>query len=112
MKTLLLLQYQRGNALVKCLCLQVNHVVPLLKQTKIQLSVLSRQNDFDDIISENPVINKHFNKLLAERIDEQNIKNIDLKEHEIALSKHLQKAKKYQYSSIVWKSRKMRDVSP
>ncbi len=68
------------------------------------------KNDFDDIISENPVINKHFNKLLAERIDEQNVKNADLKEHEIALSKHLQKAKKYQYSSIVWKSRKMRDV--
>ena len=68
------------------------------------------KSDFDEIIEENPQINKHFNKLLAERIEKQNIKNIDLKEHEIALSKHLQKAKEYQYSGVVWKSKRMQKV--
>ncbi len=69
------------------------------------------KSNFDDIVSENPVISKLFNKLLAERINEQNIKSIDLKEYEIALSKYLQKAKGYQYGNIVWKSRKMRDIN-
>jgi len=68
------------------------------------------KSDFDDIISENPLIYKHFNKLLAERVDKQNIKSIDLKKHEIALSSYLQKTKEYQYSSVVWKCRKMREV--
>ncbi len=68
------------------------------------------KSDFDEIVEENPQINKHFNKLLAERIEKQNIRNIDLKEHEIALSKHLQKAKDYQYSGVVWKSKRMQNV--
>jgi transcriptional regulator with AAA-type ATPase domain/polyferredoxin len=68
------------------------------------------KSDFDDIISENPLIYKHFNKLLAERVDKQNIKSIDLKKHEIALSRYLQKAKEHQYGSVVWKSKKMRRV--
>ena len=68
------------------------------------------KSDFDDIISENPLIYKHFNKLLAERVDKQNIKSIDLKKHEIALSSYLQKTKEYQYSSVVWKCKKMREV--
>ncbi|MGR3301735.1 MAG: sigma 54-interacting transcriptional regulator [Candidatus Scalindua sp.] len=68
------------------------------------------KSDFDDIISENPLIYKHFNKLLAERVDKQNIKSIDLKKHEIALSSYLQKTKEYQYSSVVWKCKKMREI--
>ncbi len=68
------------------------------------------KNDFDEIISENPQINKHFNKLFAERIETQNIKSIDLKEYEIALSRYLQKAKEYQYSGVVWKSKRMQGV--
>lgn len=68
------------------------------------------KSSFDDIISENPVIYKHFNKLLAERIDKQNIKSVDLKKHEIALNRYLQKTKEYQYSSVVWKSKRMREV--
>lgn len=68
------------------------------------------KSDFDEIISENSQINKHFNKLFAERIEKQNIKNIDLKEYEIALSRYLQKAKEYQYSGVVWKSKRMRKV--
>lgn len=68
------------------------------------------KSDFDDILSENPLIYKHFNKLLAERVDKQNIKSIDLKKHEIALSSYLQKTKEHQYSSVVWKCRKMREI--
>ena len=68
------------------------------------------KSDFDDIISENPVIYKHFNKLLAERIDKQNIKSVDLKKHEIALSSYLQKTKEHQYSSVVWKCKKMQEI--
>jgi len=68
------------------------------------------KSDFDDIISENPLIYKHFNKLLAERVDKQNIKSIDLKKHEIALSRYLQKAKEYQYGGVVWKSKRMQRV--
>ncbi|WP_096896047.1 sigma 54-interacting transcriptional regulator [Candidatus Scalindua japonica] len=68
------------------------------------------KSDFDDIISKNPHINKHFNKLLSERIENQNIKNIGLKEYEIALSRYLQKTKNYQYSGVVWKSKKMQSV--
>ena len=44
------------------------------------------KSDFDEVISENPQINKHFNKLLADRIGKQNIIRVDLKKHEIALS--------------------------
>ena len=68
------------------------------------------KSDFDDIISENPVIYKHFNKLLAERIDKQNIKSVDLKKHEIALSSYLQKTKEHQYSGVVWKCKKMQEI--
>ncbi len=68
------------------------------------------KSDFDDILAENPLIYKHFNKLLAERVDKQNIKSVDLKKHEIALSSYLQKTKEYQYSSVVWKCKKMREV--
>ena len=77
---------------------------------KIQLFTLSQRTTSMTPFQKNPVIYKHFNKLLAERIDEQNIKSIDLNQHEIALSKYLQKAKEYQYSSIVWKSRKMLNI--
>ena len=68
------------------------------------------KSDFDEVISENPQINKHFNKLLADRIGKQNIISVDLKKHEIALSKYLQKAKEYQYSGVVWKSKRMQSV--
>ena len=68
------------------------------------------KSDFDKVVSENPQINKHFNKLLADRIGKQNIISVDLKKHEIALSKYLQKAKVHQYSGVVWKSKKMQRV--
>ena len=68
------------------------------------------KSDFNEIISVNPVIYKHFNRLLSERVHKQNIKSIDVKKHEIALSRHLQKAKASQYNSIVWKSKKMQGI--
>jgi len=81
-----------------------------VKTNENSLLYFITKSDFSEVISENPVIYKHFNKLLAERVDKQNIKSINLKKHEIALSRHLQKAKRYQYSSIVWKSKRMLDV--
>ncbi len=81
-----------------------------VKTNEDSLLYFITKSDFDEVISGNSVINKHFIKLLAERIDKQNIKSIDLKKHEIALSKYLQKAKEYQYSSVVWKSKRMQKV--
>ena len=68
------------------------------------------KDDFNEIISENPVIYKHFNKLLSERVHNQNTKSVDIKKHGIAVSRHLQKAKENQYNSLVWKSKKMRGI--
>ncbi|MBC8555125.1 MAG: sigma 54-interacting transcriptional regulator, partial [Candidatus Brocadiales bacterium] len=81
-----------------------------VKTNEDSLLYFITKSDFDEIISENPQINKHFNKLFADRIGKQNIKSIDLKKHEIALSKYLQKAKEYQYSEVVWKSKRMQRV--
>ncbi len=81
-----------------------------VKTNEDSLLYFITKSDFDEIISGNPQINKHFNKLFAERIEKQNIKSIDLKEYEIALSRYLQKAKEYQYSGVVWKSKRMQGV--
>ncbi|MGR3293016.1 MAG: cyclic nucleotide-binding domain-containing protein [Candidatus Scalindua sp.] len=81
-----------------------------VKTNEDSLLYFITKSDFDEVISENPQINKHFNKLFADRIGKQNIKSIDLKEHEIALSRYLQKAKEYQYSEVVWKSKRMQKV--
>ena len=81
-----------------------------VKTNEDSLLYFNTKTDFDEIISENPQINKHFNKLFAERIEKQNIKSIDLKEYEIALSRYLQKAKEYQYSGVIWKSKRMQGV--
>ncbi len=81
-----------------------------VKTNENSLIYFITKSDFDSIISENPQIYKHFNKLLAERINKQNIKNIDLQKYEIALSSYLQKTKEYQYSSVVWKCKKMREI--
>ncbi|KHE92680.1 MAG: two-component response regulator, partial [Candidatus Scalindua brodae] len=81
-----------------------------VKTNEDSLLYFITKSDFDEIILENPQINKHFNKLFAERIGKQNIKSIDLKKYEIALSKYLQKAKEYQYSEVVWKSKRMQRV--
>jgi len=81
-----------------------------VKTSEDSLLYFITKSDFDEIISENPQINKHFNKLLADRIEKQNIKSIDLKKHEIALSRYLQKAKEHQYSGVVWKSKRMQRV--
>ncbi len=81
-----------------------------VKTNEDSLLYLITKGDFDDVISKNPQINKHFNKLFADRIGKQNIISIDLKKHEIALSKYLQKAKEYQYSGVVWKSKRMQRI--
>jgi len=81
-----------------------------VKTNEDSLLYFITKNDFDEIISENPQINKYFIKLLAERIEKQNVKNIDLKEYEVALSRYLQKAKEYQFSGVVWKSKRMQGV--
>jgi signal-transduction protein with cAMP-binding, CBS, and nucleotidyltransferase domain len=49
-----------------------------VKTSEDSLLYFITKSDFDEIISENPQINKHFNKLLADRIEKQNIKSIDL----------------------------------
>ena len=67
-----------------------------VKTNEDSLIYFITKSDFDSIISGNPEIYKHFNKLLAERINKQNIKSIDLKKHEIALSSYLQKTKEHQ----------------
>ena len=81
-----------------------------VKTNEDSLLYFITKSDFDEVISENPQISKHFNKLLAERIGKQNIISVDLKKHEIALSKYLQKAKVHQYSGVVWKSKRMQRV--
>ncbi len=81
-----------------------------VKTSEASLLYFITKSDFDEIILENPQINKHFNKLFAERIQKQNTKNVDLKEYEIALSRYLQKAKEYQHSGVVWKTKKMQNV--
>jgi transcriptional regulator with PAS, ATPase and Fis domain/polyferredoxin len=81
-----------------------------VKTNEDSLLYFITKSDFNEIISENPVIYKHFNKLLSERVHKQNTKSIDIKKHGIAVSRHLQKAKEYQYNSIVWKSKKMRGI--
>ena len=81
-----------------------------VKTSEDSLLYFITKSDFDEIILENPQINKHFNKLFAERIEKQNTKNVDLKEYEIALSRYLQKAKEYQDSGVVWKSKKMQNI--
>ena len=81
-----------------------------VKTNEDSLLYFITKNDFDDIISENPLIYKHFNKLLAARINKQNIKSVNLKEHEIALNKYLQNTKEHQYSNVIAKSRKMKNI--
>lgn len=67
------------------------------------------KNDFDDIISKNSIVYKHISKLLINRLSEQNIQNIHIKEHEIALNRYLQKTKEYQFSNIIGKSKSISD---
>ena len=81
-----------------------------VKTNEDSLLYFITKSDFDEVISGNLQISKHFNKLFADRIGKQNIISIDLKKHEIALSKYLQKAKVHQYSGVVWKSKKMQRV--
>ena len=81
-----------------------------VKTNEDSLLYFITKSDFDEVISGNLQINKHFNKLFAERIGKQNIISVDLKKHEIALSKYLQKAKVHQYSGVVWKSKRMQRV--
>ena len=81
-----------------------------VKTNEDSLLYFITKSDFDEVISENPQISKHFNKLFADRMVKQNILSVDLKKHEIALSKYLQKAKIHQYSGVVWKSKRMQRV--
>jgi transcriptional regulator with AAA-type ATPase domain/polyferredoxin len=81
-----------------------------VKTNEDSLLYFITKSHFDEVVSENPQISKHFNKLFADRIGKQNIISVDLKKHEIALSKYLQKAKVHQYSGVVWKSKRMRRV--
>ncbi|MFQ5713704.1 MAG: sigma 54-interacting transcriptional regulator [Candidatus Scalinduaceae bacterium] len=81
-----------------------------VKTNEESLLYFITKSDFDNIISENPLIYKHFSKLLAERINDQNIKSTHLKEHEIALNRYLQKTKEYQYSHVIGRCRRMREV--
>ncbi len=68
------------------------------------------KSDFDEVVSENPHIYKHFIKLLAERINSQNKKNLELREHEIALSRYLQDTKEYRYSCVIGNSLAMKKI--
>ncbi|MDP6924872.1 MAG: sigma 54-interacting transcriptional regulator [Candidatus Scalindua sp.] len=81
-----------------------------VKTNEDSLLYFITKSDFDEVISENPQISKHFNRLFADRMIKQNILSIDIKKHEIALSKYLQKAKVHQYSGVVWKSKRMQRV--
>ena len=81
-----------------------------VKTNEDSLLYFITKSDFDDVISDNPQINQHFNKLFADRIGKQNIRSVDLNKHEIALSRYLQKSKEYQYSGVVWKSKRMQSV--
>jgi len=81
-----------------------------VKANEDSLLYFITKSDFDEVISENPQISRHFNKLFADRMVKQNILSVDLKKHEIALSKYLQKAKVHQYSGVVWKSKRMQRV--
>ena len=64
------------------------------------------KSDFDDIISKEALIHEHFNKILVERLRNQNIKSMHIKEHEIALNRYLKNLKAYEYSCVIGKSRK------
>ncbi|MCP4253141.1 MAG: cyclic nucleotide-binding domain-containing protein [Candidatus Scalindua sp.] len=81
-----------------------------VKTNEDSLLYFIAKSDFDEVISENPQISKHFNKLFVDRIGKQNVISVNLKKHEIALSKYLQKAKAHQYSGVVWKSKRMQRV--
>lgn len=68
------------------------------------------KHDFDDILSNEPLIYKYFHKLLVGRLREQHNKSINFKKHEIELNRHIQKTKERQYGSVIGKSKKMINV--
>lgn len=81
-----------------------------VKTNEDSLLYFITKNDFDDILTENPLIYKHFNKVLSDRICQQNIKSLNLKKHEIELNRYLQKTKEHQYDHVIGNCKRMRKV--
>lgn len=68
------------------------------------------KHDFDNILSKTPLIYRHFHKLLVDRLNEQHVKSVKLKKHEVELNRYFQKTKEHRYGCVIGKSKKIKNV--
>lgn len=101
---------KKGGCLDEMSMITGEHYSTTVKANEDSLLYYLTKGDFDKILSEEPLIYEHFQKIFTERANRRNIQSAHLKEFEIELNRHLQKVKHVQYTKIVGNSRKMKEL--
>jgi len=101
---------KKGECLDDMSMITGEHYSTTVKTNEDSLLYYLTKSDFDNLLSEEPLIYEHFQKIFTERANLRNIKSAHLKEFEIELNRHLHKVKHVQYTGIVGNSRKMKEL--